>query len=315
MFLVRIGPSEGRTEPGRGPDEPSLQRETPTGSGDETGRVADRIETLTGDHFQDGYADAFARHAIGLRKARIVERMPSRWTRPDPNRKDKKVQVVDENGKPWDHLRGPGSLVGDLHDFIRSVGGEPGAIRHWMSQQARDSWNDNPQALKVFLARNRDKPADAYWWKHGLQTAESRYRTAVRLAGGERAYSEAMIAQHAFTHELLSRMEFDHKDAARGTVRLMRTENIDVMNLNKLSIGAKQAIIQRGAAESTSIYQEVKVFGTEMTIQDVPLHRVIGTYWQEKTPGRSDDAFLGDRENEFVALLDGVPFDYTGRVR
>jgi hypothetical protein len=45
-------------------------------------------------------------------------------------------------------------------------------------------------------------------------------------------------------------------------------------------------------------------------VQDVPIHRVLATYWQERNGGRNDSAFLGDGENEFVCMLEGIPFNY-----
>jgi hypothetical protein len=69
--------------------------------------------------------------------------------------------------------------------------------------------------------------------------------------------------------------------------------------------------MQRGAAESTSIYEQVKVFGSEVTVQEVPWHRVLGCYFYERVLGSGGTAFMGDDENEFVCLLDDIPFDYT----
>jgi hypothetical protein len=77
-----------------------------------------------------------------------------------------------------------------------------------------------------------------------------------------------------------------------------------------LQRGDQDVKMKRGVLESTSIYKTVKVFGTEVTIQDVPIHRIFGTYWQERSPGRGGSAFLGDNENEFVAMLDDIPFKY-----
>ena len=67
--------------------------------------------------------------------------------------------------------------------------------------------------------------------------------------------------------------------------------------------------MKRGAAESCSIFQRVNVLGSELTVQKVPIHRVLGTYWQSRDARVGGNAFLGDHENEFVCLLDDVPFD------
>jgi hypothetical protein len=90
----------------------------------------------------------------------------------------------------------------------------------------------------------------------------------------------------------------------------MRTEDEKVMRMNGLKKGDKNIRIKRGVAESTSIFKEVTVYGTEMTVQQVPWHRVIGSYFHEREPESGRSAFLGDRENEFVVMLEDIPFDY-----
>ena len=116
--------------------------------------------------------------------------------------------------------------------------------------------------------------------------------------------------------EYLRRAEFDRKDAARGVVRLIRTEAKAVMEAAGLKPGDTGVTLKRGVAESTSIYRQFNLYGTERTEQDVPFHRIIGTYWQSRSPAgyeASSGLFLGDHENEFVAMLDGIPLDYTKR--
>lgn len=268
--------------------------------------AADRIETLTRDHFKDDYADAFARHTIGIRKAGIVARMPTALTRPSPTA----VEVRDQDGKPWDHLRGAGSLVADLERYMKAHGGNYNACRFWMGDQAGSSWSPLPQALKSFLAKNRTRDANDYWWKVPPAGCAQRLGEAAAKAGGEGTYAESFTALHAFTHEYLAKAAFDGKDAARGTVRLMRTEDRAVMRRHNLEPGDRDVKMKRGVLESTSIYRRVAVHGSELTVQDVPIHRIIATYWQERRPGSDSAAFLGDHENEFLAILDDLPFEY-----
>ncbi|MGQ9872305.1 hypothetical protein [Leptodesmis sp.] len=86
-----------------------------------------------------------------------------------------------------------------------------------------------------------------------------------------------------------------------------------MMKLYKVKKGARNAVINRGAAESTSVFDVVSVTGTELTIQNVPKHRIFGTYWTEKKPGSNNSGFMGDSENEFTAMMEGIPFDYVDR--
>jgi hypothetical protein len=68
----------------------------------------------------------------------------------------------------------------------------------------------------------------------------------------------------------------------------------------------------RGPVESTSLFDAVYIGTSELTRQRVPLHRVIATYFMERFPGQGGSMFLGDGENEFVAILGGdLEFDYV----
>ena len=269
------------------------------------------IEVMTADRFRGEYADRLARHAVGIRKAGIAARMPAKMKR-KLNAAAEAVEVYDEKGRMFDSLRGKDSLVDALHAYLKAIGGNPVAIEKWMSAQAGSSWLEGPAALKSFLAAQRTVADDGYYWHKPVtaQTARDSLEKARKKAGGGDAYDEAFTALHAFTREYLTRAEFDGKDPARGTIRLMRTETKEAMKANKLKRGAKGAMMKRGVAESTSLYRKVSVKGNELTVQDVPIHRVIATYWQERTPGQVSGAFLGDAENEFVAMLEGVPLDY-----
>jgi hypothetical protein len=262
--------------------------------------------TLRGDKFVDGYADDFCKHTSGIRAAGISARMPASLDQKSKG----SVTVIDEQGKPFDHLRGKGSLIEDLAGYVTRSGGNYDAVKYYMLEQASDSWNEGPQALKSFLATQRGGETREYWWNQTPAECKVKLGEFTKKAGGQEMYRTAMIAQHAFTRELLTRVEFDGKDSRKGLIRLTRTEDKDVMKAAGLQRGDQDVKMKRGVLESTSIYKTVKVFGTEVTIQDVPIHRIFGTYWQERSPGRGGSAFLGDNENEFVAMLDDIPFKY-----
>lgn len=83
------------------------------------------------------------------------------------------------------------------------------------------------------------------------------------------------------------------------------------MSSNGFVQGVKGSVIKRGAAESFSIYARVRVHGTEKTTQKMPHTRILGLYFNAQKPDVSGGAFAGDSENEFVALAEGVEFDYT----
>lgn len=132
-------------------------------------------------------------------------------------------------------------------------------------------------------------------------------RTIANL--GEAKYRETFTAWHAFNYEFMRNVEFAGNDIGQGLVRLIRTESLRVMQLNKLQRG-QSGVMRRGAVESTSIFRKVSVFGTEETVQDVPHHRIFGNYMLERAPGQNTASFLGDHENEIVAMMDGIVSTY-----
>lgn len=274
---------------------------------------------LQADNYKVEYADGFSKDRLDLRRAGVKERMSLALDSPESsykvrNTRRRQFEVVprDENGKAFDNLRGSGSVVKDVKDFIQRIGGSFSIIERWAAQQGSDSWNGEPVAYKYWLANNAagGDPEKDYFWRFGYDQARKEYERQIRHTGAE-VYAKTMRAYHAFVYEIISHMEFPNRDEAKRTVHLYRTENIDVMRHNKLKPGADGVTIKRGAAESTSIFRPVQVHGTELTEQDVPWHRVLGVYFAERSPGANHGPFLGDNENEFLALLKDIPFFYV----
>lgn len=274
---------------------------------------------LQADSYKVEYADGFSKDRMELRRAGVKERMSLALDSPESSQKirntrRRQFEVVprDENGKAFDNLRGSGSVVGDIKDFINRSGGNFSIVERWAAQQGGDSWNGEPVAYKYWLANNAagGDPEKDYFWRFGYAKAKKEYESQIKHSGAE-VYAKTMRAYHAFVYEVISHMEFPNRDEARRTVHLYRTENIDVMRQNKLKPGADGVVIKRGAAESTSIFRPVQVHGTELTEQDVPWHRVLGVYFAERSPGANHGPFLGDNENEFLALLKDIPFFYV----
>ena len=79
------------------------------------------------------------------------------------------------------------------------------------------------------------------------------------------------------------------------------------------SPGDKGVTMPRGPAESTSIFRRVRVHGTESTTQKMHVGRVVGSYFFERIAGSGSSGFMGDSENELIAVLDGVKFNYNAR--
>lgn len=263
-------------------------------------RMAEISRTLQADQWNDAYISQFTRHSMGLRAAGVIDRLPK-----ELRRRNDEVVVVDSNGKEFDNLRGRDSHMLAVENYINSNGGQYSLVRQWMTGQAISSWSKDAQAYKWFLANQRSIDLDNYFWFDGADQAR-RYYEGI----GEPAYADTFAAWHAFNYEMMRHIQFENNDRVNQTVTLMRTEDLSVMQMNNLNPGDRQVVMRRGVAESTSIYQKVSVYGSELTVQQVPYHRVLGSYFYERYPGQGGTAFMGDDENEFVCLLDGVPFDY-----
>lgn len=138
--------------------------------------------------------------------------------------------------------------------------------------------------------------------------AEAAYRQATTNHLTEETFAETFAAQHAFTHELLIRTDFPNKHGLE--IQVFRTENSTVLQNYQVTRGARGVKIERGPIESTSIFRPYSYRGQELTVQRIPIHRALGAYFQERAPGFGAGAFAGDRENEIVAFLDDIVFDY-----
>ena len=270
--------------------------------------VARTVGVMGQDKFKMSYLDNFTRHGMGIRAAGISDRLPEILAQ---TRKGG-VAVVDENGKKFDDLRGKDSIVNDLAEYIESVGGNYNMVSSWMKAQAGDSWNPKPQAVKWYYTSRRNGDADNdYWWRNGRGGAKKKLTSWLADTGADvQMLDQTFAAYHAFNLELMRNVNFTNNDRDAGTVRLVRTESGDVMELNRLKRGDRGLTMKRGPVESTSIFKRIEVFGSEITVQHVPHHRVLGTYFQSRHAGSSSGAFMGDGENEFVAMLEGIQFDY-----
>jgi hypothetical protein len=269
--------------------------------------LAATSKTLEADKWRGDYQDLFAKHTLGIRAAGISAKMPSKLTQTYAGG----VEVKDQDGNLWDHLRGHDSLVGKLHRYIEGAGGHARALSDYCSDQQCSSWSKKPLGLKALLASERSAPTSSYYWKPSRKAADAALEDWAKASGGLQKIREAVAAQHAFTSELLNKVDFAAKDSKTGAVRLIRTESKDVMKEAGLTRGDIDVKLKRGVAESTSVFRTVSVKGAEATVQDVPKHRVFMTYWQERYSGHNSTCFLSDGENEFIAILDDIPLNYV----
>jgi hypothetical protein len=278
---------------------------------DDLKRISEIDTTLSADRWAGDYRGLFAKHTTQLRAEGFVNAMPSRLRASGSDR----VTLIDENGKPFDDLRGSSGLTAKLASYVDRIGGRYSVVTEYGSAQAGTSWSKTSMAMKHFLAGSRDVPDSSYHWEDGREAAKRAFTGVLRNLGGtreqnERIYAETIAAQHAFTFELLGKTDMPHNDRRAGVVQLIRTETKAVMELYGLKRGQKDVRVTRGALESTSIFTTVTVKGRETTVQNVPHHRVFATYLQSRG-SEHRSFFIGDHENEFTAMLEGLSVDYV----
>jgi len=276
-------------------------------------------ERMDESKWQEAYQDRFGRSVVEMRRGGITKRAPLKMTTKKTYGKWD-VTVRDENGKPFDSLRGSGSLVGSVYTMIDSAGGNSQIIRDWLSGQAGDSWNDAVWPVKWWVSERRGSHDD-YWWgegrifdsrSEGIDRCRKQYEAACSHYGGEEVFERTMRMYQAYTYEYLSKADYRNKNAD-GTVRLIRTESQKlVQSIDKAKQGDTSVKTRRGGCESTSILNPFSYKGSEIVLQNIRICDILATYWTSRGAGSTSGALAGDHENEFVAILGRTPYNYIG---
>jgi SPP1 gp7 family putative phage head morphogenesis protein len=275
---------------------------------DAFGQRLDRLEAaarqydeLIRDGWRRNYPDRFTYFGMRMEQQGIFDRLPKRLS-------NQGVEVYDENGVLFDNMRGSRSIMHEVRQFINDNGGDYGMVEYYMGQQAGSSWSSGAESLKQWLTTKMDIDEPQVYWRDRAAAQQAYEKTIARF--GEETYTNTWQAFHSFNYNMLQRTQFPGNYIEEGVVELIRTEAEGVLKYHGLKRGAKGAIMPRGLAESSSIFQPVTVGGTEVTIQQVPHSRVLGMYFYERTPGANYGAFYGDRENEFVFIPYGIKFNW-----
>jgi hypothetical protein len=145
---------------------------------------------------------------------------------------------------------------------------------------------------------------------------DAQYEAAYTAAALE-SFETTFAMQNAFSYALLEKARITARRDDFGdpyTMRLIRTEPDSAINGSISKDEVK--IIKRGGMESASAITAIVVSGDNLTMTDVPIHRIMGTYYQGRNLAgdRENDMFAGIGENEFVAHLEGLPTRYIGNV-
>lgn len=298
--------------------------------------VVDTARVLEADGFEmEEWIRGVNLHGVKMDYDGLLKGLPKKM-----NRKHS-VVVVDEDGNYWDALRGNGSMSDRLKEYINANGGDWNSIRGWAGSQAGSSWSADSSGMKYFIVKHKGGRFDNFYWgehhlgfsgsrRQAIEAAKRNYEEILdKIRGNVQRETGKMISReeadlvlqksweawHSFNMQFLRRVAFENNDNLKKVVKLMRTEPLEVMRRNGKRVGMKATTMKRGALESTSIYQETYVYGSELTVQEVPHHRIFGNYFLERSPGSGHGLFASDGENEFVALLEDILFDYLPRRR
>lgn len=217
------------------------------------------------------------------------------------------------------------SLTDHIHDYMKRNGGDVQFIMDWQKAQGGNSYNYKACEFKVahLRAMGIKSMAEAkkkgYYMGWGKPIQEKNLKKAFSTLSKDQKkldlYVESASQYQAAIQLLLENADFEGRDAATRTVILGRTEAIGKVVTVKPGELSPYA---RGPAESHSIFRAVVVeAGNDpgITIVRVPYSRINGCYFLERTPGRNDNMFLDDSENEFNADTQGLSALFLGKVQ
>ncbi|MGW0860596.1 hypothetical protein ACWD3D_36475, partial [Streptomyces sp. NPDC002690] len=294
---------------------------------------------LEADGWLPEYRSEFLRMQMLLGEGDLLDGLPARlesdagpvWALTDPTDGSPSAQ------RPvGGSLRGEHGVSSRFHSWVNDNGGDSDWLADWSLGQAGGSIHSSSQYFKVMVSHFRPPQDEAGYHMSRLDEQSSLVRSDSWQDGGRDfpvtafspAYVRSMAAQHAFTYEVLHRVQIPNVDAARGVVQLIRLEERSLFeryNETMPPVGG-QVQMKRGPAESYSLMEPYKdptdtdshTLGPFwVTSQEVPLHRVFGTYLQSRAVPKEENwsehtLFLREDENEFLALGEGVPIVYHG---
>lgn len=304
--------------------------------------IAELALVMKKDLWHEDYVDNLTKHIIGIRAAGISKKLPKFLWNPRTNQYIVNQEgllfeqvgylmpiLYDENFRRFGALRSyaPGnkdtegwlqpspyqSVYWDLEKYMRKEKADLNFIKAFTEQSMHSLSDKWPLATEMFFMKQRSVPPSNY--SFDLEKISGAYE---KMWSGsiekKESLNTAIVIWHAFTQEILNHTRFRHKNEDTKTVRINRTVNLyRVKNIAVSNDKGAYTMPQR-VFNSVSIFFPYK-FDREYIIMDLPYHRIIGVYFMEKAPGfatamnlSKSGLFLLDQENEFLSMLEGIPF-------
>lgn len=283
--------------------------------------IAATSRLMLNDGFTPEYVSEMVRNQVLIRKSGLINKVAKQLGNHTPVNGEATSSPVDANGKPFDNFRGFGSVQDELVELVNKNGGDwEGVISPWAGSQGSDSWASGPRAMKYMMTkwRPQTKDEDKWYWRRSQNECKMEF-------GGdnpekEEKYLKSMAALHAWTQEVLRNVDMPNSNRAEGLMRLYRTEGDDVRQHYKVRAGEKDVMrkMKRGPMESYSAFKPFYM-KPNLTTQEVPFHRIFASYLTSQNKTSSGDhtgMFLGDHENEMIAMVDSsIRVDWHGSIR
>lgn len=276
--------------------------------------MAQAAKVMIEDAWTKAYTNDFIQARLNIRKNEILEKVADKLE--IKGNAEEGILIDPKTGKLFNDLRGTNSVVDKLVEYIKSIGGDYALVQDYLDDQKGDSWNFLPQVFKFHIAKLRTLSEGAYYWRDTFKVAENKYNNYM-LTGDKDKFEKTFCACHAFTTEMLNKMDLPGKDNKEQTIKIYRTESrvvLEEMECQKTSDEQFDNMMYRGALESGSITIPVIVYSPEVTVQKVPTHRIFWTYLTKNPAEYADPnktCLYSNYEMEFNFIPEYIPFSWN----
>lgn len=280
-------------------------------------------DVLKKDKWKSVYADNFSQQIVGLEKAGVFDNLaPSLQL---TGGADEGI-LVDTSGNFFDGLRSvtgeDKSLIMDKFINVMDEQNSPySLIEDFLEGQGEDSGHKFARSVSAWMSQQRSISPTNYYWEGGVREnfeVLTNWKDNIRNGNvvGIKKNADlglALTNYHAFTYNILTKMDLPGMNRTTRTILLHRTEDNSVLD----GYGVKPGFnppnrMKKRVISSTSLLNpNIIVGGEEKTFQEVPFHRIFGTYLHSNDPFGIHTSLASDEESEFLALLEGIGFTFN----